>query len=124
MPAPLTGMDLNVQSISHIDNRDYPGVDGLIWPGPYGYYTLIYFKPINLIPIVVFVLNNWLADGFLVGASFDARFTRPISNISPSSSSIVATWYIPRTSGSSHSLSSCTSALWVCIGFPTSSSGA
>ena len=69
----LTGMDLNVQSISHIDNRDYPGVDGLIWPGPYGYYTIIYFKPINFIPTVAFVLNNWLADGFLVSRSEERR---------------------------------------------------
>ena len=111
----LTGMDLNVQSISHIDNRNYPGVDGLIWVGPYGYYTLIYFRPINFIPTVAFVLNNWLADGFLVGPSFGAALTRPFSNTSPSSIFTGAMWCTPRTSGSSPSLSSCISVLWVCI---------
>ena len=88
----LTGMDINVLSIAHIDNRDFPGVDGLYLPGPYGYYESIYFKPINLIPTAAFVLNNWLADGLLVGSLLTIRSTAQATN-SSSSSSIVAMWF-------------------------------
>jgi len=73
----VTGMDLNIQSISHIDNRDFPGVKGKFPPGPYGYLMSINYKPINLIPTAAFVLNNWLADVFLVGSLFNNALTPP-----------------------------------------------
>ena len=73
----LTGMDSDLLSIAHIDDRDFPGVEGELPPGPYGYFMSIYYKPINMVPTVAFVLNNWLADGFLVCSSFDAASTRP-----------------------------------------------
>jgi len=71
----LTGMDLNIQSISHIDNRNFPGVKGKFPPGPYGYFMSIYYKPINYIPTVLFILSNWLSDGLLVSSLFNAAFT-------------------------------------------------
>ena len=71
----LTGMDLDIQSISHIDNRNFPGVKGKFPPGPYGYFMSIYYKPINFIPTAAFVLTNWLADGLLVGPLFDDALT-------------------------------------------------
>ena len=66
----LTGMDINILSIAHIDNRNFPGVKGKYPPGPYGYFMSIYYKPINLIPTTAFVLVNWLADGLLVSSIF------------------------------------------------------
>ena len=82
----LTVMNLDIQSISYIDNRDFPGVEGKTDPGPYGYLVSIYNKAINVTPNAAFNLNNWLADGFLVGSVSAAAFTCPCT----SSSSIVA----------------------------------
>lgn len=64
-----TGLDL--QSISYIDNREFPGIDGVLSPGPLGYQFLIYSNIINVVPTLMFQFNNWLADGLLVN---------PISN--------------------------------------------
>jgi len=111
----LTGMDLNIQSISHIDNRNFPGVKGKFPPGPYGYLMSIYYQPINYVPTVVFILTNWLADGLLVSSLFDGAFAcANISDIGSSSSSIVATWSILRTFGSLLSPFSRISPPWVC----------
>ena len=71
-----TAMDLNLLSTSYIDNRDFPGVEGVSYPGPYGYMESIYFKAINIISNATFPLNNWLADGLLVSHSFYSVFTR------------------------------------------------
>jgi hypothetical protein len=60
-----TALNLDIQSISYIDNREFPGVDG-IPPGPFGYQFSIYYKAIYIIPGVTFSLNGWLADGLLV----------------------------------------------------------
>jgi len=73
----LTGMDLDIQSISHIDNREFTGPEGLLPSGPLGYFLSIYLKPINVIPNAAFVVGGWLADGFLVSPLFDAAFTLP-----------------------------------------------
>ena len=75
MATVLTGMDLNIQSISHIDNRNFPGVKGKFPPGPYGYLMSIYYKPINYIPTILFIVTNWLTDGLLVSSSFNPAFT-------------------------------------------------
>lgn len=61
-----TATSLDLQSISYIDNREFPGVDGLLPPGPLGYQLFIYSKAINIVPNVMVLLNNWLADGLLV----------------------------------------------------------
>ena len=60
-----TAMGLNLQSISHVDNREFPA-DGQFPPGPIGYKFLIYTKAISLVPNLTFQLNQWLADGLLV----------------------------------------------------------
>ena len=67
------GMNLYIKSISFIDNREFPGVKGMTPPGPAGYLLFLYFKAINMIPNSAFLLNNWLADGFLVSSRFTAR---------------------------------------------------
>lgn len=61
-----TAINLDIQSISYIDNREFPGVDSIPWPGPVGYQTLITSKAISVVPTIVFVLNTWLADGLLL----------------------------------------------------------
>ena len=72
-----TAMNNNIQSDSYIDNRELLGVDGMLPPGPLGYQALIYSKPLSIIPNLMFLLNNWLADGLMVSSSLDAVFTRP-----------------------------------------------
>jgi len=62
----LTGMGLHIGSISMIDNREFPGVEGVLPPGPLGYQDFIRSTAFTIIPNFMFFLNNWLADGFLV----------------------------------------------------------
>ena len=69
-----TAMQLDVLSLSYIDNRQFPGVAGVLLPGPLGYPELISNNAIVVIQNAVFVLSNWLADGFLVSL-FDILFT-------------------------------------------------
>ena len=103
----LTAMNLYIQSISFIDNRDSPG-------GPHGYLQLRYYNVINVVPNAAFCVNNWLADGLLVSSLFGAVSNRTGPNAC-SSSSIVVTRCTPGTSGSSPFPASCTLALWVRI---------
>ena len=65
----LTGMGIQIGSISFIDNREFPGVKGLLSPGPLGYQDLIRPTAITVIPNLMFFLNNWLADCLLVSSS-------------------------------------------------------
>ena len=65
-------MNLQRMSISYIDNREFPGVEGAIppAPGPIGYQTVIaVHEATTTVPAVMFTLSNWLADGLLVGSS-------------------------------------------------------
>ena len=103
----FTAMNLHIQSISFIDNRNSPG-------GPHGYLQLRYYNAINVVPNTAFCVNNWFADGLLVSFLFGAVFTCMGPNAC-SSSSIVVTCSTPATSGSSRFLASCTSVLWVRI---------
>lgn len=61
-----TAMTLNILSISFIDNREFPGIGDGLPPGPFGYQFLIYSKAISIVPNVMFLLNNWLADSLLL----------------------------------------------------------
>ena len=70
-----TALSLDIQSISYIDNREFPGVEDLqIPPGPFGYQWFISPDVINIVPSVVFALSNWLADGLLVSSLFNVAF--------------------------------------------------
>jgi len=72
-----TATALNVQSISLIDNRDFPGVEGSLPPGPPGYRWLIHSKVLTgIIPNLMFLLGNWLADCLMVSSLSDAVHTR------------------------------------------------
>jgi len=61
-----TAMSSDILSISFIDNRQFPGVGDTLPPGPIGYEYSIYSKAISLIPNIMFLFNNWLADGLLL----------------------------------------------------------
>ena len=91
----LTGMQLNIRSISYIDNREFPGVEGVLPPGPLGYQSFIWSGTLTLIPSLMFALNNWLADGLLVGSSLNSTPIRPGANAGSSSSSTVAACSTP-----------------------------
>ena len=87
----LTGMQLNIRSISYIDNREFPGVEDALPPGPLGYQSFIWSGPLSLTPSLMFALNNWLADGLLVGSFFDSTLVRSGAHaVSPSSSTVAA----------------------------------
>ena len=72
-----TAMNLHIQSMSHTDNRDFPGIDGEISPGPIGYMEFITNQVLSIVPEIAFFLNAWLADGLLVSSPLDAMFTHP-----------------------------------------------
>ena len=91
-----TAMTLDIQSISHIDNRVFPA-DGALPPGPLGYKLFLYPKAISLVPNFTFELNQWLADGLLV--SFVLNSAVQVSNVGHCSSSTVATLFVLRVTG-------------------------
>jgi len=72
----LTGMGLNIESLSYIDNREFPGGEG-IPPGPLGYRLSVWSGALTVTPRLAFLFNNWLADGLLVSFWFNAAFTHP-----------------------------------------------
>ena len=72
-----TAMRLSVQSSSYIDNREFPGTESGLLPGPIGYQGLIVPDAINLAQNIIFALNNWLADGLLVSFLLGTSFTCP-----------------------------------------------
>ena len=60
-----TALNLDLQSVSSIDNRGFPG-DGVLFPGPLGYQFFVNSKPITIVPDFLIFLNGWLADGLWV----------------------------------------------------------
>ena len=62
-----TAINLDLLSVCYVDNEAFPGIDGVVFPGPLGYQVLIYSKAISIVPSILFLLNTWLADGLLVG---------------------------------------------------------
>ena len=71
----FTAMNLNIQSVSYIDNREFPGVENVLPPGPLGYQWFLYSDVLTIVPNLMFLLNNWLADGLLVSSLFDSTST-------------------------------------------------
>ena len=72
----LGAMGLNVQLISYIDRREFPGIEGGVPPGPLGYQPLIRSGVLTIIPDLMFFLNGWLADGLLVSVLSGIVFAR------------------------------------------------
>lgn len=93
-----TALTLDLQSTSYVDDRHFPGFrGGQLAPGPIGYKILVYSKAITVAPNLMFLFNQWLADGLLVSPVVGPSYQ--VSNGSHSSSSTVATLFTPRTSG-------------------------
>jgi len=69
----LGGTGLHAESISYINNRGFPGSEGVL-PGQLGYWLSMWSG--GTIVVTMFFFNNWLADGLLVSPSFVAVFTR------------------------------------------------
>ena len=67
----LTGTGLHLYSICYVDNREYPGVEGKISPGPLGYRSLISPGAVSMTERLMSHLNYWLADGYLVSCLND-----------------------------------------------------
>ena len=105
-----TALDLDIQSISYIDNRAFSGIGDGISPGPLGYQVFISADALAIVPNIMFALSSWLADGLLVSSLFGIAIPCPTKLLL---SSIVAILSTSRTSGSSPSPASCTSVLWV-----------
>ena len=84
--------NLALQSLSYINNREYPG-DNDGYPGPFNYQYIIYNKPIAVVPAIMFILNYWLADGLLVSSVLNP--VGQVYNASCSSSSIIAVFFTP-----------------------------
>lgn len=62
-----TATNLDMLSISFIDNREFPGiVDAGIPPGPVGYQLYIIPGALNMVTNSMILLNTWLADGLLL----------------------------------------------------------
>ena len=84
-----TATNLNVQSVSFVDNREFPGVEGVLPSGPLG-YLWSNSRVLCTVPNLMFLLNSWLADGLMVGSLSDVI---QVSNAGPSFTG--ATWSIP-----------------------------
>ena len=67
-------MYLDVVSISYIDSREFPGVEGGAPSGPFGYQWSITSGVFGIIPNVALALSDWLADGLLVSSLPDVAF--------------------------------------------------
>ena len=106
----VTATSQNIASLSFIDNREFPGVEGLFPPGPTGYQAKTCSGASGIAPGLGALLNSLLADGLLVSRLFDPTSTRPKAD---SSSFIVVTSSMAKTSGLSPSPALCTLLLWV-----------
>ena len=71
-----TAMDLNLQSISYIDNREFPGNSDLP-PGPLGYQFLIHANVLSIVPNFMFILCSWMANGLLVSSTSNPTVRMP-----------------------------------------------
>jgi hypothetical protein len=86
-------MRFNMQSVGYIDGREFTGVAGALPPGPLGYQYSAYTKAILVVTDMTYPLNQWLADGLLVGSA--SNLVAWVPDVGRSSSCTVATSYIP-----------------------------
>ena len=61
------GIQLNVASTVYVDDREFPGDDGYP-PGPFGCLFFLNLEATTVVFSLMFPLNQWLADGLLVGS--------------------------------------------------------
>ena len=84
----VIGTTQNIASVSFIDNREYPGIEGVFPPGPLGYQSMICSKAPGIAPNLTTLLSYWLADGLLVCSILDPPAQE--SNASSSSFTVVS----------------------------------
>ena len=53
-----TTMNLDYQSVSYVDDRKFPGVEGVSFPGPFGYQMSTPSSALAVISSLSFPLNN------------------------------------------------------------------
>ena len=112
----FTAINLDIQSISYVDNREFPGDDVMFPPGPLGYEFLIYSKAISVVPSVMFHLNTCLADGLLVSCLTNS--VTHVSDVGFSFSFTDVMSHMPGTIGLLPFHSSCTLLLLVRVRVP------
>ena len=59
-------ISLHYPSVIYVNYREFPGNDEFP-PGPLGYDSILSTKAAGIVLAVMFPLNQWLADGLLVG---------------------------------------------------------
>jgi len=72
-----TAINLHIQFVSFIDNRQDPSGASKPHSAPLLYQHIIHSTVLGLVPNILFNLNNWLADGLLVSSLFDPVLSRP-----------------------------------------------
>lgn len=66
-----TGMGLGLQPFCWIDYREFIGDGGVFSiPGPLGYLFSTDNEPLGYVPNLMYLFNEWLADGFLLYRCF------------------------------------------------------
>ena len=60
-----TGMGLDLQAISYVDDRGFP-------EGPLFYQIAISSDALSRVPYIVLMVNQWLADGLLVSTALNS----------------------------------------------------
>ena len=105
-----TGIYLNGLSVMYINNRGFPG-GGKYPPGPIGYIYIISTEATTTVLNAMFPLNQWLADGLLVGPI--SNLVAWVFNVGHPSSCTVATSSTPGTVGPWPSHACCTLSLSV-----------
>ena len=88
-----TAINLEVQSICYIDNREFPGIDDTLPPGAIAYQQLIHSNAISVVPSTMLFLNTSLSDGLLVSSVL--KLVVWVSYAGNFSSSIVAGSFMP-----------------------------
>lgn len=88
----LTVINIYLLFVAYIENREFPGADGVI-PGPLGYEDIISSEAPSVATNVILFLNQSLADGLLVSSI--SRSVPQLSNVGyyyPSSSTVSASF--------------------------------
>ena len=85
-------MNLDLQSICNINNREFTGSGSLSTPGPFGYQIFVYSWVISFIPDIMFLLNTWLADGLLVSSLLNLAVQESNQGHSPWSSIVAVSF--------------------------------
>ena len=85
-----TAVGLYFQSLAYIDNREFTG-SNVRPPGPMGAKYLV-SDGFYAVPYIMFQVNQWLADGLLVGSTL--HYPPRASNTGHSCSSIVVTSFM------------------------------